>query len=306
MKGILLSCFLLLTTFAFGQTEKHKQVPGTGVSLVPPTGFSPAVRFPGFQNEKAGASIMVTELPSPLQATSEGFTPGALQAKGMQLMEKQSIDFAGGKATYLLLSQQAQGQTFLKQVLLFGDSRKTVMINGVYPETSKALEKDIRAALVSTSYVSGRNSDPFAAVPFRLNVSGTPYRFAQKVTGSLIFSTDGAVPTRTPDKAVIVVANSHSTVTPAGRRQFSLDRLKKLPRGASITTKSITPIAVDRLNGFEIVGEGKDGSNNKQLVYQVMLFDDAGAYYLLVGTAIHNFETHLAHFRTIAQTLQVK
>lgn len=306
MKSILLSCSLLLTTFAFGQTERHKPVPGTNVSLVPPTGFSPAARFAGFQNKKAGASIMVTELSAPLQATSEGFTPGALQAKGMQLMDKQSIDFAGGKATYMLLSQQAQGQTYLKQVLLFGDSQKTVLINGVYPEASKALEKEIKAALVSTAYTEGRTADPAAAMKFRINVGGTPFRFAKNVTGSLIYNTDGEVPTRAPDKAAIVVANAHSAVAPVNRRQFCLDRLKKLPRGASITAKSVTPITVEKLSGYEIVGEGKDGSNNKQLVYQVMLFEEGGGYYLFVGTAIQNFDAYLAHFRTIAQTLQVK
>lgn len=306
MKRALLSFTLCFSLTAFAQTEKHQPVPGTSVSLVPPSGFSPAVRFAGFQNEKAGASIMVTELPAPLQATTEGFTPSALQAKGMQLMDRQSIDIAGGKATYLLLSQQAQGQTYLKQILLFGDSRRTVMINGVYPEASKALEKEIRAALVSTAYLTGAHADPFAATKFRLNVSGTPFRFAKSVTSSLIYTTDGEMPTRSPDKAAIVVANSHSTVAPNSRRQFSLDRLKKLPRGASITPKTINPITVDKLSGYEIVGEGKDGNNQKQLVYQVMLFDAEGGYYLLVGTAIQNFDTHLAHFRSIAQTFQLK
>lgn len=306
MKRALLSCTLFFSLAAFAQTERHKPVPGTNVSLVPPSGFSPAARFPGFQNEKAGATITVTELPAPLQATSEGFTPGALQAKGMQLVERQSIDFAGGKATYLLLSQKAQGQTYLKQVLLFGDNRRTVMVNGIYPEASKALEKEIRAALVSTSYTDGPNADPFAATKFRLDVAGTPFRFAKNVTGSLIYSTDGEVPTRSPDKAVMVVANANNTVAPAGRRQFSLDRLKKLPRGTSITPKTVTPITVDRLSGYEIVGEGKDGNNNRQLVYQAMLFDAEGGYYLIVGTAIQNFDTHLAHFRTIVQTFQPK
>lgn len=306
MKRILLSCTFLFTLTALAQTERHQPVPGTGVSLVPPSGFSPAARFAGFQNEKAGATITITELPAPLQATSEGFTPAALQAKGMQLVDKQLIDFAGGKATYLLLSQQAQGQTILKQVLLFGDSRKTVMLNGAYPESSKALEKEIRAALVSASYADGRNGDPFAAARYRLDMSGTPFRFAQNVTGSLIYSTDGEVPTKSPDKALILVANAHGKVAPANRRPFSLERLKKLPRGAAITPKTVTPITVDRLPGYEIVGEGKDANNQKQLVYQAMLFDAEGGYYLFVGTAIQNFDAHLDHFRRIVQTFQVK
>lgn len=306
MKSILLSCALLVTTLAFGQGEKYKAIPGTKVRLIPPTGFSPSAKFPGFQHDKAGASIMVTELPAPLQTTTEGFTADALQAKGMQLIDKQAIDFQGGKATFIKVSQQANGQTYLKQLLLFGDNRKTIMINGVYPETSKGLEKDIRAALVSTAYTEGGSADPLEASRFRIDVSGTPFRFAKNVTGSLLYTTDGEAPTKAADRAVIVVANSFSNVATANRRQFCMDRLKKLPRGASLTAKSVTPINVPKLNGYEIVAEGKDASGKAQLVYQVMLFDEQGGYYLLVGTASHNEESYLTHFRTITQSFQLK
>lgn len=306
MKSILLSGSLLLATLAWGQSDKHTPVPGTQLSLVPPAGFSLSNRFAGFQHEKSGASIVVTELPAPLQATTEGFTAEALQAKGMVLVDKQAIDFAGGKALFLKVSQQAQGQTFLKQILLFGDSRKTVMVNGVYPEASKTLEIEIRAALVSASYLEGQNADPQEAVPFRIHVEGTPFRFARSVTGSLLYSTDGEVPTKAADKAVVLVASAKAAVAPAARKQFSLDRLKKLPRGNAVSTKSVTPITVARLSGYEIVGEGRDTGNNKQLVYQAVLFDESGGYYLLVGTAIHNEEANLAHFRTITKGFQLK
>lgn len=150
------------------------------------------------------------------------------------------------------------------------------------------------------------SSDTLENAKFRIDVTGTPFRFAQNVTGSLLYSTDGEVPTKTPDKAVLVVANSFGTVAANNRRQFSIERLKKLPRGSSIQVKTVNPISVDRLSGYEITGEGKDGGGNKQLVYQAMLFDAQGGYYLLVGTAIQNFDAYLVHFRTIAQTFRVR
>jgi hypothetical protein len=284
MKNILLSCSLLFASFSFGQSDKHLAAPGTNISLIPPEGFTSSSTFQDFQHEKANAFMVVAELPAPLQAIGAG----------------------GGKSAFIQLSQQANGQTYRKQVLLFGNSRRMVMVNGIYPEAGRVLDNAIGTALVSTAYREGPSEDSLQTVKFRISVDGTPFRYARSVTGSLLYTTDGEVPTRAADKAAIVVANSAGKVAATSRRQFSIDRLKKLPRGHSIISKTVTTISIAQLNGYEIVAEGRDASRNKQLVYQVTLFDEQGGYYLFVGTTIQNFTEHLAHFRTIVQTLQFK
>ena len=56
---------VLVFSAALLSARQAVRVPGTGVALVPPEGFSPARRFPGFEHPGLQASIMVSELPSP-------------------------------------------------------------------------------------------------------------------------------------------------------------------------------------------------------------------------------------------------
>lgn len=73
-------------------TERPSRVAGTRVSLVPPAGFVPARRFPGYALEAEGASIMVTELPAPLDKVLPGFSdPEQLKARALTLLSKESV-----------------------------------------------------------------------------------------------------------------------------------------------------------------------------------------------------------------------
>jgi hypothetical protein len=59
------------------------------------------------------------------------------------------------------------------------------------------------------------------------------------------------------------------------------------------------------LPGFEIIGDGKNKDGNTILLYQVMLFDKQGFYYILLGQAQENRVKNLASFKKIASTFKV-
>ena len=44
------------------RTEKHVQVKGTSVFMIPPVEFKTAENFAGFQQDATGASVMVLEM----------------------------------------------------------------------------------------------------------------------------------------------------------------------------------------------------------------------------------------------------
>jgi hypothetical protein len=70
--------------------------------------------------------------------------------------------------------------------------------------------------------------------------------------------------------------------------------------------KQINEITIDNLTGYEIVADGKTKDNVPELVYQVMLFDDKGGYYIIVGHTKENFEKYLEMFKKIALTFKRK
>jgi hypothetical protein len=303
MKNRLLLAFLFLGQIAFGQTGKHLKVSGTKCSLIPPSGFVAATTFSGFQNAETGASIMINELPAPYQSLVAGFTAEALKSRGMTLIKNETIDFNGSKATLINLTQSANGTTYLKQMLVFGDTKGTVLVNGIYPEASKNIEVQIKDALLSTVYNNSQNDNPLEAATFTIEIKDTDFKLIKYMSGSLLYSTDGKIPT---EKPTLIVGNSIAKVPSQNQKKYAEERLKKLPRGELNVVKEIREITIDNLKGFEIVANGKTKDDKTELVYQVMLFNENGDYYIIVGQSQEDFEKYLESFKKITKTFKRK
>ncbi len=303
MKSRIIVLLLILVQVAFGQTEKLTKVAGTKCSLIPPSGFIAATTFSGFQNAETGASIMINELPASYQSLVDGFTAEALKSRGMTLIKKQTIDFNGSKATLINLTQSANGTIYIKQMLIFGDTKGTVLVNGIYPEASKEIETKIKDALLSTVYNISQNENPLEAATFTIDIKDTDFKLIKYMSGSLLYSTDGKIPT---EKPTFIVGNSIAKVPSQNQKKYSEERLKKLPGGELNIIKEIKEITIDNLKGFEIVADGKTKDNKAELVYQVMLFNDKGDYYIIVGQAKEDFDNNIVTFRKIAKTFKRK
>lgn len=303
MKTTVLFLSLFLLNTALSQSDKYKVVPGTKLSLIPPKGFEPVSNFNGFQNTSNGASIMLIELPAPYNTIVTSFTADGLKNKGMTLIEKKEVIHQGAKATFFKVSQPANGITYLKQMLLFGDDTKTVMVNGIYPEQSKAIEEDLRISLMSTLYNESQSASPEETAPFKIDVSGTDFKFSKSLTGSLLYSTDGNIPTNGP---FLMVGSSFSKVPAGNHKQYSLERLKKLPGGDAVVVREVKDIEIGGLKGYEIVADSKTKEGRPELIYQVMLYDAAGDYFIFVGAAKEEFEKRLQDFKYVAKTFKRK
>ena len=303
MKYIFLFALLLSAQICIAQSAGLVQVPGTKCSLVPPEGFVVASTFRGFQHPTSGASIMINELPAPYQSLVDGFTPVALQTRGMKFLSKEQIDLNKAPASLFYVSQPANGITYLKQMLVFGDAKHTVLINGIYPESSKSLEGSIKDALLSTVYNVTQNDNPLDAASFTIQVDGTEFKVVQYLSGTLIYATDGKIPTDGPS---LIASNSIAKVSATNQKQYAMERLKKLPGGDKIEMKQIQPFAANNLSGYEIVAEGKTKDNLPELVYQVMLFNSDSDYYIIIGKSKEDFEKYTAIFRQIAGSFKRK
>ena len=301
----LLFLFFTISVTTFCQAEKHKSVNGTKISMIPPKGFEAAKGFSGFQNDELGASIMIIEIPGDYESSIKGFTVEDLRSKGMTLIDKQTIDFRNSKATFVKLSQKANGVTYLKQILVFGDSTKTVMVNGIYPEDAKTIEKDIKASLLSVSYNAGLVTNQEDAVKFKVDLSGTPFKITKGITGSLTYTTDGEIPTRAADKAWVTVISSAGKPATGDKKEFAIAVMKRLPRVETIEVKETNPVKANDLSGFEVVGYGDDAAGIKQIVYLLVLYT-ADEFYMINGRAIDKFDSYLADFRKIGMTFKLK
>ena len=303
MKIKFLLSLLLLGQIVHGQTEKLTKVSGTKCSLIPPSGFVAPTTFSGFQDVEMGASIMINELPAPYQSLIDGFTADALKTRGMTLISKQTIDFNNSKATLINVTQPANGTTYIKQMLIFGDTKGTVLVNGIYPEASKDIEVKIKDALLSTIYNASQNDNPLDVATFTIDIKDTDFKLIKYMSGSLLYSTDGKIPTENP---TLIVGNSIAKIPTQNQKKYSEERLKKLPDGQQSVIKEIKEITIDNLKGYEIVADGKTKDDKPELVYQVMLFNNNGDYYIIVGQAKEEFEKNLETYKRIAKTFKRK
>ena len=300
----LLTLLLFLGQITFGQTENLTKVSGTKCSIIPPNGFVTSTTFSGFQNDDKGASIMINEIPAPYQQLIDGFTASALKTRGMTLVSKKTIDFHNSKATLFIVTQPANGTTYLKQILVFGDTKGTVLVNGIYPEASKDIELEVEQALLSTVYTETQMENPLEAAMFTIDTKDTDFKVIKYLSGMLLYSTDGKIPT---EKPTLIVGNSIDKLpTNQSQSQFASDRLKKLPKGELSIIKSSKEITIDNLKGYEIVAEGKSKDNLTELTYQVILFNDKDDYFIILGQTKEDFQKYVDTFKKIATTFKRK
>ena len=100
-----------------------------------------------------------------------------------------------------------------------------------------------------------------------------------------------------PKKPTLVVGNSVANAPIQNQKLYAEERLKKLPRGEKNVVKEIKEISIDNLTGYEIVADGKTKDDKPEIVYQVMLFNDKGDYYIIVGQAKEEFQNNLETFK---------
>lgn len=297
-KSFILFILILISKLSYGQ-DLTTLVPNTKYSMIPPKGFILSSNFSGFQNNGTGASIMISDLPASYVELVKSFTKEALKTKGLDLISKQNVKYNNTEAMLYRMSQEANGLKYFKQVLVFGDETKTIMVNGIYPEHSKEQEKEIYNSLFSIKYNEKSEIKPLESSSFSIDVKETDYVLVKSLSGSLLFTEDGKLPS---NKGLIIVSNSLGNKVSPDHQKNSIERLNKLPDADKAIIKTIDKIKISNMDGYEIVAEG----NNNQLIYQTMLFTLNNEYYLIVGEANDNKEKNLEVFKQVARTFKLK
>lgn len=314
MKMLLILLFAAVNLVIYGQetisnklTTEHVSIAGTKVSLIPPAGFDKSVNFTGFQQNNNSSSIMIVEIPGPFSEIIKGFTKSGLKTQGVDLIDKRDLKIDNFPAVFIEAEQAAYGIPFTKYILTFGTDSNTTMINGMFPkELSEPMSAEILESILSVVYESNKDVYPFDEIEFKVDIENTKLKYANVIANAALYTVDGKVPTESADKTFYSIARSLGEIEIIDKKQYAIDRFKKIASVTDINPEKITDIEINGFSGYEIIAQG---TNNKtgsaEQIYFVMLFNH-NLYYLLIGVAEDNFENNIELFNKVTNTFRLK
>jgi len=304
--------FLSISIFGFGQelpkvkTEKHQQISGTNIFMIPPDSFEFSNNFKGFQNPIDQTSMIMTmDIPGPYSEVSKGFNSEMLKSRGMELKTKRDIQVAEFNGLLIELDQPANDMVFSKQILIYGNEKSTTIINGVYLKDSLQLGEKIKQSILTTIVDSDLKNNPRESLNYSLDENAGSLKFMAVIGNGMLFNRDLKTPTESVDKATLLTDKSFAKVEIENEKLFCISRLKNYPDDYSvIPSQGINEIDIDNLKGFELFAKNNDKVNEE--MYQVILFDENGGYYLFVGTYVTGSENAIYDIKEIIKTFKRK
>lgn len=313
MKQILLFTISILTfSTIFGQTKttnvltaKHINIEGTKISLIPPDGFIKATNFLGLQQNQSGSTIMVLDIPAPFSETSKGLTKEGFLSQGVDVKEIENLTLNNLPAVLVTGEQHAHGNIYKKYVLCFGTENETMMINASISNNLKEIAIALKNSILTSFYEADKKINPFVIIDYAIDLSKSKLQFAKSVANSLIFTTDGIMPTKSADKTYLIVAKSFSTTDVKDRKLFCLNRVKQLP--VEITKiETTTEISIDGISGYEIIASGQDKKTSaNEKICHVILFSD-NLYYILFGSTNNDYDNNISEIKNLIKTFNRK
>lgn len=288
-------------------SDKHIRIPGTKVSIIPPADFKLSNKIKGFQKAESAASITVVAVPGNIENNLLAFSKSALLKSNMFMLSEKNLIINNLRTKLITVKQIMYNRSYIKYMLITGNKYETYLLNGIILERNiKSEAKDIVKSLLSIVYESNKQINPLESYSFTINTKVSKFQPANIVSGSLILTVDGKVPTQSEDKSSVILSESYTAANNSDLTAFSIEKVKQYSSLKQIDKKNIQKINIDKLVGVELYGTGLNSRTGiVELVYQAMLFDK-DKYYTFIGICNVDYEKNIESYRTLLNTFKRK
>lgn len=262
-----------------------------------------AERFAGFESKEDEASIMVMEMAGPRSAMIAGFRDAEkMAAQRMELLSASKIRVAAGETELYHVKQRHAGSVYFKYIVALGDESRTALITAMAEED---VHDKWKAALLKSLTTTALGAKQGSITGFAVEAKGT-LKEARAVSNMMLFTVGGELPAKDKRGPMFVGTRSVAPVPVASLAEFSESRAKALNGIRDLTVNSSKPLSLGGMEGHELVGSANDSvPDGAMLLYQVVLKEKEGGYFLLVGLAPkEEAAAHLAVFRDMAATFR--
>jgi hypothetical protein len=260
------------------------------IGLVPPPGFAPSMKFPGFEHAQGNAAILLVEIPS--EAFSElekGFTDEALKARGLTVETREPVELPGARG-FMVIGDHVIGNLKKREMVLAAAfSGLTAIVSVQVAEEARAAipEGTLREAL-KTLVVRASVPEPekLSTLPYKLSeLSG--FRVVRGGPDGTALLTDG------PEDAVAAVAQPFVVISlaagempkPEERDTFARRAFASMPGIKEVKILRAEPLRINSQAGYEILAEAKDLKSDAEITTVQWLRFGSGGYLQMFAIA---------------------
>ncbi|GKX56627.1 hypothetical protein SOASR030_27390 [Leminorella grimontii] len=310
MKMHRLATALLFSLFGLASgAQAIEKIPGVAASINPPEGFAQSKQFSGYFNEKSGASIMATEMSSPLEEVQHGFIPDLLTVKGVRVLGSEQAERQGKKLWLYKIAQSDGSVDYHKWILLQGDGKGSLMMVGTYQAANESTEgAKIKDALLSLEVQDeARNKVSLDGLSYTVKETEN-LKITKRMNSALAMTRPGDPFPSESAEPLLVIAPSFNNVEIGDLASFAEKHLKSTSSliEAEVVKDSVKSLKIGGLDAVELQANAEDARNHKPVkVYQAIIVSSDG-YYVIKGIVKSELsEQFLPEFRQIAHGLTV-
>lgn len=256
-------CLLLFSASYASSSTALQQVPGTGIFMQSPQGFTASKRFAGFEQVDTMSSLMVLPLKdiSLDEVGKQMFAESQLKKQNMTMLGREDLLFNGRMVGLVFLQQQTAAGVVEKIVRLIEGDEELVVINGIYLQSHKdQVYRPLREAILSAEWRDMPAPTGFEMVDFAFDVaSGWEIREPGQLGRMVMLSLADAPRHSTPmDWPLVIVVPSLDDRTIHNLRASSIEMLKNVKGYAFGSIQSEQSREINGLKSYLIKSTGTD------------------------------------------------
>jgi hypothetical protein len=293
--------FLFFTLFWVEPGYGQIRIPGTRLSIIPPSHFYLNRSFPGLLKSDGKVVIQVYDLrDGNFYTDSKNFSKDQFESKGAKVLALKSLQVVGYPARFCIMEGDSSKRIM---ALVFGDSTFSTTLIGLYPDTDQTAGGLIRDAFASISYDKAQVLSPFETAPFYLDTAASGFKFAVYKAPMFIYSRDGKEPAQgSPFLSVTAYPRK-----PGESLQTMSENLIVKDMQHGLTDPDLRNISFDsagRYEAYEVEIYCKLGGQDG-VIYQFIAASRDNII-VIEGIANSAFDENIKAFRKLAHTIKIQ
>lgn len=251
--------------------DAYRQVTGTRVEIALPASFEPLGQGGGFVDPMAGLIVQASELPNPVEQILFTFhSKETHEQSGLTLISSEDRANGDYHGEYFLFRQKAGDHEVFKIIWAFGTDEQCAYVTGqAQANAPEEVRKQLQEYVDSARWSLDLDADPLADLPYEFTRM-KEMKLGAKASTSAVFvpSASSVMGFEAPTQLKVVLDSGAQTLT---LREYAESQLTGNDLFKKASVKTIEPIELDGLSGFEVYGSGLRADGSLFFSYDIVL-----------------------------------